>query len=332
MTRMLNNVLSFCLFSLLLFGTAAEARTYRIGMIAWIAYSPLNVADTQGFWKKLGVDVEVINFGSNQELNAALENKRIDIALDMIGSWVGMQQTGVPLTIIGETDWSYGGDKIIAKEGVDLSSLKGQSIGVYLDQPSVTFFLSKYLAQQNLKLSDVKVVELEPEAMADNFIAGRFNVIVNYDPQAMRAIKEGKGVVAATSASWDGVIPEGFVALTENYTTMDKADVAKIFEGWLQGVEWIKSAANWETGKTILNDKTFPNDAPFNDQELRDMLASVHIHDTEVSKARNQPGGGLLHYLTELKDFLKTNGLLKVEYDPAALADTSVYMSVLSAN
>lgn len=317
------------LFSLLLFSINAEARTYRVGMIAWIAYSPLNVADTQGIWKKLGVDVEVINFGSNQELNAALENKRIDIALDMIGSWVGLQQGGVPLTILGETDWSYGGDKIISKSGVDMSALKGQSIGVYLDQPSVTYFLSKYLALQKLSLSDVTVVELEPEAMADNFIAGRFNVIVNYDPQALRAIKEGNGVVAATSASWDGVIPEGFVATSENYASMDRKDLANIFRGWVQAVKWSKDPANWTTYAAIINDKTFPVDAPFSDQDIKAMLDSVRIHDGQQALSRNQAGGGLQQYLGDLKTFLQDNKQLKLEYDPAALADTSVYQSVL---
>ncbi len=318
-----------CFFSLLMVVSTAEARTYRVGMIAWIAYSPINVAESQGIWKKLGVDVEVINFGSNQELNAALENKRIDIALDMIGSWVGIQQNGMPLTILGETDWSYGGDKIIAKKGVDLTALKGQSIGVYLDQPSVTYFLNQYLAQQKLSLADVKVIELEPEAMTNNFIAGRFNVIVNYDPQALRAINDGNGVVAATSASWDGVIPEGFVAETENYKSMDKADLANILKGWVQAVSWSKDPANWDTYKTIINDKTFPNDAPFSDQEIKDMLASVRIHEGTTALEQNKSGGGLQQYLTNLKTFLQQNNQLKVDYDPATLADTSVYQSVL---
>lgn len=324
-----NKLFQAFLLTFLMFANAAEARTYRIGMIAWIAYSPLNVAANQQIWKNLGVDVEVINFGSNQELNGALENKRIDIALDMMGSWVGMLQSGVPLTILGETDWSYGGDKIISRKVVDMASLKGQSIGVYLNQPSVTYFLSQYLSQQNLGLSDVTVVELEPEAMTNNFIAGRLNVIVNYDPQALRAVNEGNGIVAATSASWDGVIPEGFVAQTENYKTMNKDDLKKIFQGWLQAVSWSKDPANWKTYTSTLNEKTFPSDDAFSDEVLKEMLDSVRIHDQSAALARNKSGGGLQQYLSDLKVFLKNAGQLKVDYDPATLADTSVYQSVL---
>jgi len=307
----------------------AEAKTYRIGMIAWIAYSPLNVAEAKGFWKDQGLDVEVINFGSNQELNAALEHKRIDIALDMIGSWVGIYQTGVPLTILGETDWSYGGDKIIAKKNVDLKALKGKSIGVYLDQPSVTYFLSKYLGQQSLKLSDVNIIELEPETMADNFIADRFSVIVNYNPQALRAEREGNGVVAATSASWEGVIPEGFVAQTDNYKSMDKGDLAKIFKGWSRAVTWTRETANWKEYREILNNKTFPNDDPFNDKDLKDMISSVRIHDQAQALERNKAGGGLSKYLEDLRLFLKNSGKLQKDYEPSVLFDQSVYVSTL---
>lgn len=322
-------LLSFCV-ALPLVSLSIEAKTYRIGMIAWIAYSPLNVADAKGMWAEQGLDVEVINFGSNQELNGALEHQRIDIALDMMGSWVGIQQSGVPLTILGETDWSHGGDKIIAKEGVDLSALKGQSIGVYLNQPSVTYFLSQYLSEQGLKLSEVDVIELEPESMADNFIANRFQVIVNYDPQAMRAEREGNGVVAATSASWNGVIPEGFVTHSQTYQSMNKDDLAKIFTGWLNAVEWTRDPANWSEYKTILNDKTFPSDAPFSDADLKDMLASVRIHNREQALERNRRGGGLDNYLADLKAFLGENDMLKKDYNPSVLFDQSVYMSVLN--
>jgi len=312
-----------------IFAGIAQARTYKVGMIHWIAYSPLNVADVKGMWKNLGVDVEVVNFGSNQELNGALENKRIDIALDMLGSWVGMYQDGIPLTIIGETDWSNGGDKIIAKNDVDMSSIKGSTIGVYLDKPSVTYFLSQYLGANSLKLSDVKVIEVEPEAMADNFIAGRFKVIVNYDPQALRSEREGNGKVVATSATYPGCIPEGFVARTDTLQSIPKEDLSKIFKGWVQGVRWVKDPANWDEYRTILNTKTFEGEKPYSDQDLKEMINSVSIHDAKTQLGRNRDGGGLQGYLKNLGEFLADSGLLKKDFKPEDIFDNKVIVEVL---
>jgi NitT/TauT family transport system substrate-binding protein len=313
--------------ALLVFDTPALARDYKIGMIHWIAYSPLNVAEVKGMWKDQGVSVSVVNFGSNQELNNALEHKRIDIACDMMGSWVGMYMAGVPLKIVGETDWSHGGDKIIVKNGVDAAALKGMQVGIYLNQPSVTFFLNKYLDQIGLKLSDVKPVELEPEALADNFISGRFKAIVNYDPQALRAEREGQGQVIATSATWDGVIPEGLVARQDVLNDIPHEDLVKVFKGWAAAVAWSKDAANWAEYMTIMNDKTFEGEPPYSEADLKGMLDAVRIHDAKTQLEQNQTG--LPAYLTALHEFLKANGLLAKDFAPADLLETSAVVEAL---
>ncbi|MBF0552023.1 MAG: hypothetical protein HQK60_16000, partial [Deltaproteobacteria bacterium] len=36
---------------------SAQARTYKIGTVHWIAFSPVNVAEVKGFWKDQGIDV-----------------------------------------------------------------------------------------------------------------------------------------------------------------------------------------------------------------------------------------------------------------------------------
>src|SRR5688572_12585055 len=73
---------------------AAEAvpRTYRIGMCPWIAWSPMHVADAEGMWKAMGIDVVVINQLGEAEHTAAMENREVDLGMDMIGNFVGMHQ------------------------------------------------------------------------------------------------------------------------------------------------------------------------------------------------------------------------------------------------
>ncbi|WP_027193266.1 ABC transporter substrate-binding protein [Megalodesulfovibrio gigas] len=324
--RVVGLVMAACL--LLAGATTAQARPYKIGMIHWIAYSPLNVADVKGFWKTLGLEVEVVNFGSNQELNGALEHKRIDIACDMMGSWVGMYMAGAPLKIVAETDWSFGGDKIIVKKGVTPEQLKGSTVGIYLNQPSVTYFLNKYLASINVPLKDAQLVELEPEALADNFISGRFQAIVNYDPQALRAERDGGGEVIATSASWEGVIPEGLVARADVLAEIPREDLIKVIQGWAQAVEWSKDSANWAEYMTILNEKTFEGEAPYSEADLKAMLDSVRIHSRAEQLARNKDG--LRQYLVDLHAFLKENGMLTKEFAPEDLLAADVAVDALS--
>ncbi len=305
------------------------ARTYKIGMIHWIAYSPLNVAEKKKYWDDEGIAVKLINFDSNQELNSALEQGNIDLALDMMGSWVGMYMQGIPLTLIAETDWSFGGDKIIAKKDLNLYALKGRTIGVYLNQPSVLFFLNRYLNRSHVKLSDVRIIEQEPEALADSFIKGRFRLIVDYDPQALRAMRDGGGHVVATSASFQGCIPEGFVARTDRLRTIPKQVLAGIYRGWIRAVKWSKNADNWPEYRRILNTGTFKGEQPYSDSDLKEMLNSVSIHDVQTQLARNRNGGGFHTYLQELRLFLKENNMLKIDYDPQKIFDNQVIVEVL---
>jgi len=310
--------------------TQNKFREYKIGMVHWAAYSPLNVAQVKGFWETEGVNVKVINFSENYKLNQALKNRSIHIALDMIGSWVGMNQEGLDLTILGETDWSHGGDKIIVKQGLNFSQMKGQTIGIYLNQPSVIFFLYQFLRLTDVKLSDINLLEISPEGLSNNFISNRLPVIVNYDPQALRAERRGNGVVVATSADFPGIIPEGFAMLTDIYQVTPKADLVRIIKAWFRAVEWIKQEDNWQEYANILNTHTFPGLIDYSDEDLKSMLASVKIHNTQTSLKNNSNNGELIHYLHDLKKFLINSGLIKNDFFPEKIFDNSIFTKALT--
>ncbi len=285
----------------LIFTGMSYARTYKIGMTQWAGWSANNVADAKGFWKASGLDVKVIMLNNNQELDNAFINRRVDIANEMIGTWVGLYSDGIPLKILYESNWSHGGDKIIVKKDFDIKQLKGQTIGVYLNQPPVFFFLNKYLEANMLRLSDVRLIEINSEGLADNFIAGRFQIIVNYDPPALQAERQGNGKIVATSATYPGCIPEGYAIRTDILKEIPRQDLLNIFKGIIQAATWIKDEKNWEEYKKILNTKTFEVEKPYSDEDLKQMVDAVRIHDEKILTERNKDAGGLFIYLNELK-------------------------------
>lgn len=322
-------------------GCSDEARPkLRVGMLHWAAYAPINVAATKGFWSKRGIDVEVTNRTSNQELNEDLKNGRIDVALDMMGSWVGIHLGGTPLKIIGATDWSYGGDVLIVNKTLDTTKIKGQEVAVYLNQPSVLFFLGKYLETlpTPLKLGDVKVVELETKKIADAFIAGTYNITINYDPEASRQVSDGApGKIEQNSGSvgFRGVIPEGFVGRADIMQTVGKDTLKKFVAGWQEAVSWAYSdadnqklnLANKAEFYDIMRKQTFagdrPDTDPFTEKELDSFIAGVKVHSANTQLCVNEKARGmklkdsnigneqpLRDYLTELKDFLNGSSIL----------------------
>ena len=310
--------------------TTPVARTYHVGMVQWAAFSPLNVADVKGFWSDQGLNVVVDNFGVNSDLNNSLDSGRIDIALDMIGSWVDFHLQSKPFTILGETDWSNGGDKIILKQGMTLASLKGQTFGTYLKLLSVENFIAKYLAANGLAMSDFNLKqEDDPAVLANKFISGTYNITANYDPEAARAVTSGSGTVAATSRDYPGCIPEGFVARTDRLAGMPQDDLVKFFKGWIRAVAWEEDSANWTEFKSILNAKTYPGSS-YSDADLHSFLDNVKIHSKADQLAVNQTNGALYDYLTSLNTFAQQNGFAGKTFAPADVFDNSAIVKALS--
>jgi NitT/TauT family transport system substrate-binding protein len=308
----------------------AQARTYKMANGPWTAWGAANAADVKGFWKDAGVDVRVFTLRNPQEMLEVLKNKTVDLAFDMIGAVVGYYLEGMPVKIIAETDWSHGGDKILIKQGVDVAALKTKPIGVYLNMPSLTFFLDQYLASIGLKLSELRLVEMEMDQLAQQFIEGRFNLIVGYDPDVLRAEKEGNGKVVATSATYPGCAPEGLMVLEDVLNTIPPEDLVKMFKGWVKAVAWTKDPANWNEYMQILNTQVFKGEGPYSEADLQGMLDAVRVHDAAVLLERNQTNGGLYTYLQNLHAFLKANNLLKKDFTPEMIFDNTAIVKAVS--
>jgi NitT/TauT family transport system substrate-binding protein len=188
-----------------------------------------------------------------------------------------------------------------------------------MNQPPILYFLNQYLSGIGVGLSDIRIVEMETDVLADKFIAGLFQVIVSYDPQAIRAEREGNGTVVATSATYEGTIPEGMMMREDVLSEFPEDDLEKIFEAWIEAVQWSHAQANWGEYMKILNDVTFRSDPPYSEADLREMISAVRVHDADVLVERNKDGGGLMAYLASLKEFLAENDRLEKDFDPSAV-------------
>ncbi len=310
---------------------SAQAETYQIATVPWAGWSPVHVAQAKGFWKEAGVEVRVFNVADPMEVLQLFQEGLVDMAFAMMGTAVGHYMNGIPLVIVAETNWSHGGDKIIVKKAQAPAQLAQKPIGVYFNVPSVTFFLHQYLASEGIKLADTRILEMAPDLLADHFIAGQLGTIVCYDPHALRAVRQGNGRVVATSASYEGCIPEGMMMLRKRFESVPQADLTAIFQGWIQAVQWCQDPDNWKEYMQILNQQTFKGMAPYSETDLKAMVAAVRIHDPRRQLERNIHRGGLHRYLKEMHAFLSANGMLKKDFSPKALFENEAIVQALKA-
>lgn len=303
---------------------------YRIAAVEWAGWSPLQVAEHEGFWAGQGLDVEIIVYDDPIVVLEAVRAGRCQFAMDMAGSLVGQYLRGRDVVILAETDWSHGGDKIIVKKGHDLIEYKGQPLGVFLKQPSCYYLLHQYLAPKGLSLSDFRLIELSPDDLAAQFIAGRMNVILDYDPHGVKAVTAGDGEVVATSATYEGSVPECMWMYRPNLEKIPEDDIKGILRGWILAANWVNAPSNWGAYCEILNRCVFQGQGPFSEQELREMVQSVRIHTSSTLPDRNKTGGGLYQYLDALRTMLGNEGMLTREYAPEEIFENRFIMNVLN--
>jgi len=321
--------IGFIIMAALSFADEAHSKTYRIAVNPWMGFAPANIAETKGFWKEQGIDVQVIVLPDLSDTQKLLKNKLVDIEMDIIGSAIEMYMQEIPVVIIAETDWSNGGDQIIIKKDTDIRTLKGGTIGVYVNQVALTYFLGQYFSKNSLKLSDFQLLEMELKPLTDKFTAGILKIIVSYEPESSRAVREGNGKAAATSADYEGCIRDGMMMLKDNFKATPKDDLVKIFKGWIKAVKWINDEKNFKEYVDILNKRIFKDEKPYSEDTIREMLHEVRIHDAKTMAERNKDGGGLYTHLKDVNAFLKANNLLKKDFKPEDLFDNKIILEAL---
>ena len=253
----------------------------------WFACVPLHIAEAHGFWKKRGLDVTVTTFATGQEVNAAIKAGEIDLGYDMIGTWFDLAQQGVPIVIVGETDWSNGGDKFLIRTGKDLASLKGQPVVIYQKSSALLLFLREALKREKMAISDFKIVEMsEDEKMKAAFAEGRVHLAMSYDPIAQQIVESGATVVA-TTADFPGVMPEGFVARREYISAGGDAKLEKFFAGWFEAVRYLRDPANRAEVAKIASEKTFAGTEKITEENVVTYEKTMPVHSAALALKRN---------------------------------------------
>ncbi len=322
--------IGFIMLAAGIFADAAHSKTYKLAMCTgWLGFSPANVAEAKGFWKEQGIDVQVVVMPELVDTQKLLKNRLVDIDLDIVGSAVEMYMQGIPLVVVAETDWSYGGDQLILKKDTDIQTLKGGAVGVYVNQVALTYFLNLYFLKNSLKLSDFRLLEMEMEPMADKFIAGILKGAVLFGPEATRAVKEGNGKIAASTADFEGCLIDGMVMLKDTLNATPKDDLVKIFKGWIKAVKWIKDEKNFKEYVDIVNKTIFKGEEPYAEDAIKEMLQTVRIHDDKTMLERVRDGGGLQAHINDVNAFLKANSLLKKDFKPEDLSDNKAILEAL---
>jgi NitT/TauT family transport system substrate-binding protein len=231
---------------------AAAQEAVKIGTQPWLGYGPLWVAAEKGFFQQRGVNVELVNFAWDQDVNAALASGNIQVQCAATNTLITLINQGVDAKGFLLMDASYEADAILAKtEIASIADLKGKSVAFEAGATS-DLLLNYALGQNGMSIKDVEHVPMGASEAGLALIAGRVDVAVTYEPYISAALSQGEGYhVLYTSAERPGLISDLLIAETAFIDGNPEA-IKNIILAWDDAVRFVRE--NPEEGGKIIAD------------------------------------------------------------------------------
>lgn len=180
----------------------AQETKVAVGLSGWTGFAPLTLAKEAGIFKKHGLDVTLRKI-PQKDRHLAIASGDIQCAATTVETWIVWNANGVATTQIFQLDKSYGADGMIVKPAIQkIADLKGKTVAASAPGTAPYFTLAWMLKKNGLSLKDVKVVNLEPQAAANAFLAGTADLDagMTYEPylSSVRAKPEAGKIIATT--------------------------------------------------------------------------------------------------------------------------------------
>ncbi len=176
--------------------TGNNVKTIKIGYLPITHALPLFVQNETS--TSTNYKIELVKFGSWPELVEALNAGEIDGASMLVELAMKAKEQGIDVksVALGHRD---GNVVIVANDIKDASDLKGKTVSIPSKLSSHNILLYQLLKENNLKPSDVNVVELPPPEMPAALSEGRISAYIVAEPFGALSVSSKKGKVLATS-------------------------------------------------------------------------------------------------------------------------------------
>jgi nitrate/nitrite transport system substrate-binding protein len=189
-----------------------EKKDVKIGFIAITCAAPLIMADPLGFYKKEGLNVQLMKTAGWALIRDKMINKEHDashflspmpLAMTM---GLGSNQVNMNVASIQNTNGQAITLHVKHKDKRDPKSWKGFKFAVPFEYSMHNFLLRYYLAEHGINPdTDVQIRVTPPPEMVANLRAGNIDGFLGPDPFNQRAVYDEVGFIHILSKEiWDG--------------------------------------------------------------------------------------------------------------------------------
>lgn len=224
-----------------------------LGVMSSMDYLPLAIAEKEGYFDKVELDVKLQKFYSANERDAAFQSHNIDgTIIDFTGA-ILQKSGGLDVKITSKCDAPF---YIVANKSItDVTDLKGKQVAVSRNTV-IDFIVDKALASKGMTSDDIEKVEI-------NKIPIRFEMLRNNkidatglpNPFALMASQQGDHILTSNDSLGFSITGIMF----HQDIIQGKADeIVKLYEAYNMGVDYLNNHSAQDISSILTKEFGFP--------------------------------------------------------------------------
>ncbi len=167
-------------------GHANANEKFKVGYLRVMDDAQAIVAQEAGYYKKHGLDVELVEFKSGTDLIKAIVGGQLDSGVLGFTNAIAWASKGADLKVVGGAQQGY--HAIIARDEAGISKvsdLKGKTLASQAEGSTAdTVLKGVVLKQAGLKPDDVNIMGVSPQVAVQSLVGKRVDAAFLFEPQA----------------------------------------------------------------------------------------------------------------------------------------------------
>ena len=294
-------------------GAAGAQTKIALGMSGWTGFAPLTLAKGAGIFEKNGLDVEIKKI-PQKDRHLAVASGDIQCAATTVETFMIWNANGVPIKQLFQLDVSHGADGMVVRNDIaSIADLKGKTVAASAPGTSPYFVLAWMLNENGLTLDDVTVVNLEPAAAAQSFVAGQNDAAMTYEPY-LSTVRDNPdaGKIIATTLDYPVVMDS--VGCTPEFIAANPDAVKALAKSYYDALEMIKT----DQAKAY---EIMGADVKQTGEQFGKSAGYLEWQDAEANKKFMT--GGINDFYAKAGPLLEKIGIIKQIPETSSLVDTS---------
>lgn len=293
----------------------AALPSLKMGTEPWIGYGPWWIARAKGFFKKEGIDVQLITFQQDADLNAALASGNTQVANIATHTSIKLiLNNHLPITPVLLLDDSEGADAMLGSASIKtLNDLRGKTVAYEFGTTSDLLF-HYALLHAHIPVSAVKSQNIPAADAATALVAGRVDAAVTYEPYISSVAGKGKGIhVLYSSKVAPGLIGD-FMVANNSLIKNHPEEVRALLRAWNDSMTYW--ARNYADGVAIM-----AKGVGSSPSDLKTTLAGAVIYT--VAQNKSLAKGLIQKRYRMVNEVLRSTGVVKSTLNPATTLNFS---------